>query len=192
MLLKKQTVWLLTMLSLVVVLSVYYLTTPEKKPANMAATEEKQENQQTEQIKKEEAKQPVAKKESKSGATVVTQEAGDNAFEALRLEIADIRAKQREELTTVVANTDLSAEERSKAKQTIEELSDIEEKETIIESLIVAMDYDAALVRVDGKDVDITVKADKLSPKAANSIIQLVSKEFDDMQNVVVNFQPKK
>ena len=29
MLLKKQTVWLLTMLSLVVVLSVYYLTSPE-------------------------------------------------------------------------------------------------------------------------------------------------------------------
>ncbi len=28
--LKKQTVWLLTMLSLVVVLSVYYVTTPEK------------------------------------------------------------------------------------------------------------------------------------------------------------------
>ena len=30
MLLKKQTVWLLTMLSLVVVLSVYYITSPEQ------------------------------------------------------------------------------------------------------------------------------------------------------------------
>ena len=40
MLLKKQTVWLLTMLSLVVVLSVYYLTAPEENAADMTATEQ--------------------------------------------------------------------------------------------------------------------------------------------------------
>ncbi len=41
MLLKKQTVWLLTMLSLVVVLSVYYITSPEQQTTNMANVEEK-------------------------------------------------------------------------------------------------------------------------------------------------------
>ncbi|RFU65657.1 SpoIIIAH-like family protein [Peribacillus glennii] len=192
MLLKKQTVWLLTMLSLVVVLSVYYLTTPEKQPVNMAGTEEKEEKQQEAGVKKEDAKQPVAKKETKDGATVVTREAGDDAFEALRMELTDLRSKQKEELTAIVANTKLSAEEISDAKQKIEELNSVEEKETIIEKLVLTMDYDAALVRVNGKDVDITVKADKLSPSAANSIIQLVNKEFDSTHDVVVNFQPEK
>ncbi|PLT34753.1 SpoIIIAH-like family protein [Bacillus sp. V5-8f] len=193
MLLKKQTVWLLTMLSLVVVLSVYYLTTPEKQPTNMVGTEEKEEKQQqTAEVNKEEAKQPVAKKETKDGATVVTREAGDDAFEALRMELSDLRSKQKEELTAIVANTKLSAEEISDAKQKIEELNQVEEKETIIEKLVMAMDYDAALVRVNGKDVDITVKSGKLSPSAANSIIQLVNKEFDSTHDVVVNFQPEK
>ena len=40
MLLKKQTVWLLTMLSLVVVLSVYYITSPESRVNEFAATED--------------------------------------------------------------------------------------------------------------------------------------------------------
>lgn len=39
--LKKQTVWLLTMLSLVVVLSVYYVTTPDKMNTASPATGEK-------------------------------------------------------------------------------------------------------------------------------------------------------
>ncbi len=45
MLLKKQTVWLLTMLSLVVVLSVYYITSPEQKSNDLAAVEQKAKNQ---------------------------------------------------------------------------------------------------------------------------------------------------
>ena len=40
MLLKKQTVWLLTMLSLVVVLSVYYITSPEQQQNELAAVDE--------------------------------------------------------------------------------------------------------------------------------------------------------
>ena len=59
MLLKKQTVWLLTMLSLVVVLSVYYLTAPEENAADMTATEqmEKEENKTEEQSRDKRGKQ---------------------------------------------------------------------------------------------------------------------------------------
>ena len=46
MLLKKQTVWLLTMLSLVVVLSVYYITSPEQQQNELALVDEKQEQEQ--------------------------------------------------------------------------------------------------------------------------------------------------
>ena len=54
MLLKKQTVWLLTMLSLVVVLSVYYITSPEQKSNDMAAVQQKakEQNQRVKQKRK--------------------------------------------------------------------------------------------------------------------------------------------
>jgi stage III sporulation protein AH len=108
------------------------------------------------------------------------------------MQIEDERAKLNEELTVKMGNTELSAEEREDAYAKIEQLSETKVKENIIENLIVAMDYNAALVRVDGTDVKVSVKADKQSKTEANNIIRLVRKEVDDAQNVVVDFQPEK
>ncbi|MGE7759305.1 SpoIIIAH-like family protein [Peribacillus sp. NPDC097895] len=197
MLLKKQTVWLLTMLSLVVVLSVYYLTAPEENAADMTATEQKEQAENKTESKTE--SKADTKVENKSGketsknaeGSSVTIASGDE-FESLRMQIEDERAKLNEELTAKMGNTDLSAEERDEAYAKIEQLSETKVKENIIENLIVAMDYNAALVRVDGTDVKVSVKADKQTKTEANNIIRLVRKEVNDAQNVVVDFQPEK
>ena len=58
MLLKKQTVWLLTMLSLVIVLSVYYITSPTQQATDMAYQEkDAKENQDVEEIVEQVLKQ---------------------------------------------------------------------------------------------------------------------------------------
>ncbi|MEE3953257.1 SpoIIIAH-like family protein [Peribacillus frigoritolerans] len=197
MLLKKQTVWLLTMLSLVVVLSVYYLTAPEENAADMTATEqmEKEENKtesKTENKAETKGENKTEKENSKNTeGSSVTIASGDE-FESLRMQIEDERAKLNEELTAKMGNTELSAEERDDAYAKIEQLSETKVKENIIENLIVAMDYNAALVRVDGTDVKVSVKADKQTKTEANNIIRLVRKEVSDAQNVVVDFQPEK
>lgn len=162
MLLKKQTVWLLTMLSLVVVLSVYYITAPEKE-SNVAGVNSE-------------------KSSDKSGeSTVITQVSGDEVFEALRQEMEDQRSAKLEELQEIVAKTDLPASERSAAKDEMENINEIAAKEKLIESLIVStMGYKDALVRADGEQVMITVKAEEASPKAANDIIRLVNKEIGE------------
>ncbi|MCK2016686.1 SpoIIIAH-like family protein [Peribacillus frigoritolerans] len=197
MLLKKQTVWLLTMLSLVVVLSVYYLTAPEENAADMTATEQmEQEENKTEsktENKAETKGETKSEKETSKNTegSSVTIASGDE-FESLRMQIEDERAKLNEELTAKMGNTELSAEERDEAYAKIEQLSETKVKENIIENLIVAMDYNAALVRVDGTDVKVSVKADKQTKTEANNIIRLVRKEVSDAQNVVVDFQPEK
>ncbi|OIK10140.1 stage III sporulation protein AH [Bacillus sp. OV322] len=190
MLLKKQTVWLLTMLSLVVVLSVYYLTSPGKTQSDMAAVEQKGDKQT---VEKDKAKAPVAKKSTKSGSAAVSIASGDDDFEAMRMEMEDERSQLRDQNTTIMGNTELSAEERNKAYEANKEIGDEKVKEGILEKLISGtMNYDDALVRIDGKDVNVTVKADKLSQKEANEIIRTVEKEVGDAQNVAVEFQPKK
>ncbi|MEW5551830.1 SpoIIIAH-like family protein [Peribacillus frigoritolerans] len=197
MLLKKQTVWLLTMLSLVVVLSVYYLTAPEENAADMTATEQMEQEENKTESKtenktetKEENKSEKETSKNTEGSSV-TIASGDE-FESLRMQIEDERAKLNEELTAKMGNTELSAEERDEAYAKIEQLSETKVKENIIENLIVAMDYNAALVRVDGTDVKVSVKADKQTKTEANNIIRLVRKEVSDAQNVVVDFQPEK
>ncbi|MCK1982291.1 MULTISPECIES: SpoIIIAH-like family protein [Peribacillus] len=197
MLLKKQTVWLLTMLSLVVVLSVYYLTAPEENAADMTSTEQMEQEQNKTESKTEnkaetkgETKSEKETSKNTEGSSV-TIASGDE-FESLRMQIEDERAKLNEELTAKMGNTELSAEERDEAYAKIEQLSETKVKENIIENLIVAMDYNAALVRVDGTDVKVSVKADKQTKTEANNIIRLVRKEVSDAQNVVVDFQPEK
>lgn len=188
MLLKKQTVWLLTMLSLVVVLSVYYVTTPPQKENSLATTVEKEKQKET-------AKDTSSENKSEQSAKDTLKEvipSEDESFQTVRMEITDERNKTIEDLQGMVGNTELSAEERDKANETIKQLRSISDKEIMLEGLIGDMNYDDVLVRADNDDnVRVTVKGDKLSASAANDIIRLVSGEIPNAQDVSVEFQPK-
>lgn len=185
MLLKKQTVWLLTMLSLVVVLSVYYITSPESKNNDLTAVQQK--------VKDQAGKQTNTKTSAKDGKTVISQVAGDEEFAALRLKQDELRSELQAELSAVVASTDLPAEERSKARDQMQKLTETAQKEEILETLIRTMGYDDALVRADGDKVRVTVKSKKKpSPSAANEIMMKVKKEIGDTNYVAVEFAPSK
>lgn len=206
MLLKKQTVWLLTMLSLVVVLSVYYLTSPESTDKT-ATTEQQLNTHQNENtaIGEKSNSNSTTKSDSKvvnqsnSAADTKTDSeasvkitSGDDEFESLRMKIDDERAKLNEELMNKVGNTELSTEEINKAYDAVEQLSKAKVTESILEGMIVSMNYDAALVRMDGKDVKVTVRAKDHSPADANKIIRLVRGEIADANDIFVDFQVKK
>ncbi|WP_042458244.1 SpoIIIAH-like family protein [Neobacillus dielmonensis] len=185
MLLKKQTVWLLTMLSLVVVLSVYYITSPEQKTNDVA---------QVKQEAKDEAKTKTkTNTEAKDDKTIVSTIAGDAEFEKLRMALEESRSKQQEQLTNIVASTNLPADERSKAKDQMEKLTETAQKEEMLESFIKTMGYEDVLVRADGEKVNVTVKSkNKPSASEANKIILEVKKEIGETNFVAVTFQPSK
>ncbi|MFK9093229.1 SpoIIIAH-like family protein [Bacillus salipaludis] len=183
MLLKKQTVWLLTMLSLVVVLSVYYITSPEQKNNDLAAVQQKGKDQN----------QGKTKTEAKDGKTVVSSVAGDSAFEELRMKLEDLRSEHQEELTTQLASTDLSADERSKVKDQMNKLNKVAQSEELLETFIKTMGFDDVLVRADGPKVIVTVKSKKKpSASEANKIMLEVKKEIDETNYVAVEYQPAK
>ncbi|WP_026693547.1 SpoIIIAH-like family protein [Peribacillus kribbensis] len=186
MLLKKQTVWLLTMLSLVVVLSVYYITTPQKPANDMAVSEEKKKDQEN---KKTTAAEP-AKNEKGASAKAVTEPANDEVFEAMRMDIEDQRNKEKEDLNVALAS-DISTKEKNAAFEKIKDLDKLSVTEGLLESQIVAMNYEGALVKIDGNNVHVLVKSKKQSNTAANEIMNTVTKEIGSSANVAVEFQPK-
>jgi stage III sporulation protein AH len=203
MLLKKQTVWLLTMLSLVVVLSVYYITSPEAPQEDMALVE----NEEGKEPKEEQAaEQPEGQTEDQTGteekgkeeaaapaegeSAVVSSIQSDELFTALRLDIEDARNKLREDLQEIVASADVTAREKSEAVDKMQELADVTAKEAVIETLIKSKGYEDALVRADGAEVRITVKSKKEHSRTqANEIIQLVKGELGS-KYVAVEFEP--
>lgn len=194
MLLKKQTVWLLTMLSLVVVLSVYYITSPEQNGNEFAAVdeqkEEKTENAENAENTEESAATDATEVEGEE--SIISSVASDEVFEGLRLKLDEERSKVKEELRDIMASTELPSDERGEAYDKIQQLDEISQKESVLETLIIAMGYEDALVRADGENVRITVKSNEPSASAANDIIQVVKNEIGQMQAVAVEFQPSK
>ncbi len=180
--LKKQTAWLLTMLSLVVVLSVYYVTAP--KSTESTAFVEK--NKTTTQNKADEQEEIAAKGE-KTPNTAVVSVANEDMFTALRMQIDDERNNLRQQLEDVVAATNISAEERSSAVDKMEAISKAAEKEAILETLLRSK-FGESFVHANGNDISVTVQAKQESKKVANDVILMVKKEIPTLQNVVVDF----
>lgn len=210
--LKKQTVWLLTMLSLVVVLSVYYVTTPDKMNTASPATGEKigQEKQGTDKAVTNEAHKETPKKENTSKETTnketdkkenakketskkegnVSVQSSDENFTALRMQMEDQRSEEKAKLQEVMNSSKSSATEKSKAKDNFDAITTMETKQELLETVIKSQGgYPDALVRADGTDIRVTVKAAKHSQKEANKIIQLVRSEGGS-KDVGVKFDP--
>ncbi|WP_246944589.1 SpoIIIAH-like family protein [Bacillus pinisoli] len=199
MLLKKQTVWLLTMLSLVVVLSVYYVTSPETTGDNLAyeetATEEATENTEgTEEATAAEGEEVVVEEstEEAEDGTVISSVTSDELFTALRLEMDDQRSKLVSDLQAIMASSDVSPEQKSDAYDKMIEVQEVSAKERVLETLIKAESdqYQDVLVRADGENVRIIVKSKDHTPAQANKIIQLVRTELGK-KNVAVEFSNK-
>lgn len=190
MLLKKQTVWLLTMVSLVVVLSVFYITSPLKPSdeyALMTSEEEKANGQDaTSQEGVEVSIEEMADGKVASGIS------SDDYFTALRMEIDDSRAQAKEELQAIVASSDVTAEKRSEALDKMEDLQTFQAKEAILETMILANEnYADALVKAEENQVKVIVKAKELTSTAANEIMRLVRDELGPTK-VAVEVQPIK
>ncbi|AWI12820.1 SpoIIIAH-like family protein [Caldibacillus thermoamylovorans] len=182
MMLKKQTVWLLTMLSLVVVLSVYYITAEPTNNNNLANVDVSKEE-------KADSKKVTEKEKSSDTKNTTITDAKNEVFEEIRLQMQDERSKKLEQLEEVAGSTDLSAEERSEAKDEMNRLQKIAEKETFIENLIIqTLGYEDALVQADESEVLVTVKGEEPSKAKANEIIKIVKKEMGN-SSVTVAFQ---
>lgn len=217
--LKKQTVWLLTMLSLVVVLSVYYIMSPESKNAVQMQSEKSASDNGEVATKKAPAKQDTKEKsgtetekgkedgtkgtkdssadketsaEASEKGTVVTETADDDLFTTYRLDLEDARSKEREELNAIVSSDDATAKEKSEAYDKMTALSEVEGTEKQLETLIKTQGYEDALVNAEGDKINITVKSDKHSKSKATAIIDLVAKEIKTMKDVAVTFEPSK
>jgi stage III sporulation protein AH len=195
MVLKKQTVWLLTMLSLVIVLSVYYITAPGQGPGQFATTGDSEEELSGEDLQNVESEVvngiDVSIEEMTEEGTEASGISTDQLFTAIRMEIEEQRSELKENLQAITVSANASAEEKSEAMDKIQELHELAAKEDILEQLIVADEkYSDALVRANENEVRVIVKAnDQLSNTDANDIMRLVRDETG-IKQVAVEYQP--
>src|SRR5690625_296615 len=155
MVLKKQTVWLITMLSLLIVLSVFYITSPGDD--QYAGVSDDDREMDDERESDDEGDQPDDADEMPdlddldvTGITSV-----DDMFTTIRLERQDDYNEMKEQLSAIVASSNSSTDEINNAMEQINDLQAAARKESYLERTIMQeKGYRDVLVRKEDDFVD--------------------------------------
>ncbi|HEX6594413.1 MAG TPA: SpoIIIAH-like family protein [Bacillota bacterium] len=181
--LKKQTIWLLTMLSLMIVLSVYYMLSD---PDELAYIDDGKDTDSTQET----ATQDSTEDGEDAQIDEITNIGKDELFTTLRMSLQDERSMKKDRLKEIVASGNATIEEKNEAKNDLDNLDELSTKEAVLEeSILAAAQYEDVLVRSDEDKVHVHVKVDELSKEEAVHIMQMVRDEFGDV-TVDVNYQP--
>ncbi|MEK5070454.1 SpoIIIAH-like family protein [Sporosarcina sp. FSL K6-1508] len=173
----KRTVWFLTLLSLVAVISIYYIK--EKAPMPFDGMTIFKDTEKS--IKLAENKDDAEK------TTPVFAEA--LVFEEMRMEVRNQRSKQEEQLLTKMTSSDYTAEQKNEVFDEMAQLSKSESAEALMELQIKALGYPEAFVHNEAGEVKITVlSSEGHSSKMAEEITHYVMTSWDDAKNVQVSF----
>lgn len=179
--LKKQTVWLLTMLSLMVVLSIYYMMSDHEDIAYIDTGEES--------LEQATLSEPVD--DTDVEIEDIQSIEPNELFTTIRMEVQDERSMKKDRLKEIVASGDATADEINEALSEIDEIDKLTSKETILQESILASkeEYEDVLVRTEEDKVHVHVITDELTKEEANNIMQMVRDELGTFP-VDVNFQP--
>ena len=164
----KQKLWFLTLFSLILVLSVYYITMPSElltTSINTSTTTEK-----TDDV-----------------ANVSVTET--DILTALQVESDEERAALAAEYNEILTNKDTSTEEKNNAYNGLKEIDEVKAKEEELESKIKKQLELDTFIKIDSNNVSVTVKKKDHDYSLANSIMRLIQEEYQDKMYVSVKFQ---
>lgn len=180
MVLRKQTIWLLTMLTLMVVLSAYYLFngSPEYDYVTLDELDKEAEG---EEVSLDEIDWVDTISDMNGDFTL--EEAGNplDFFIAYRIERERQRADKFEEYQNMMNASEATAQTVAEAQAKIEAMWDQEETEYTLENLIKQEGYeDALVIHTKNEGINVIVRSDEeLDKKEVLKIIHLVRKHLD-------------
>ena len=158
----KQKLWFLTTFSLILVLSVYYVT----MPSNLLSVSDIKED---------------------TPPTINMEDT--NILDVLKEENNERVAKEIESLRKIVVDVETNIDDKNIAYEKIQKLEENKGKEEKIVSLIKEKLGFDTYVEIKNAKVNVVVSNKEHSYKIANDIIKLVSSSFDSDKSVTVKFQ---
>ena len=163
MMINKRSLWFLTLFSLILVLSVYYITMPSELFMK--------EDEQTETV----------------SATAENEESAE--LVALRVESEEKMLDEITELKKILTDSNATSEEKNAAFEKMKKLNKNIFMEESLENKIQNEFNLKSFVSIDETNVAVTVDSKKHDKKLANDIMRSVQEEFENMVSVSVKFQ---
>ena len=167
----KKSIWFLTLFSLILVLSIYYIT----MPSELLLTTKENYNQQKE-TKETEEETKVTMKES-------------DLLTSLRVEANDEMVKEMDELKAILTSKDASSEEKNNAFDRMKELNSVRGKEETLEKKIKDEFKLDSFVKIDGNQIRVVVHIETLDKNTANNIMRSIQSNFEEKMYISVKYQ---
>ena len=160
---KKQSVWALTLFSLILVLSVYYITLPNELET------------------------------TKSKAKTTIEEVSDNSIiTTLKVENEEEKNKKTKELQEILTKEDSTKEEKNNAYEELKLLNIIKGQEEEISLKIKDKFKLDNFVQINDDQVKVVLVKKDHNSKLASEIMDFVQSNFDDKMYISVKFESEK
>ena len=164
----KRSLWFLTLFSLILVLSVYYITMPSEL---LIATNNGTKKEKTEEVS-------VTEEEKESAELV-----------ASRVESEEKMLDKISQLKKILTDSKATTEEKNKAFEELQNLNKNRSQEEKIEKGIEEELKLKTFVSIEGNNITVTVDSDKHDSKMANSIMRNVQNNFDTQMIITIKFK---
>lgn len=165
----KQGLWFLTLFSLILVLSVYYITMPN------------------EIFKSEEIKEEVNDNDNKEESSEVNSQ-NVSYIETLKVELDSERAEILDTLQSVLNDNTKTSEEKNKAYEEMKQINDNKAVEDAISKKIKDEYSLNSYVKQDDSKIEVVVEGKEHDIKLANKIMRTVQSEFSEPKIISVKF----
>lgn len=170
----KKNLWFITLFSLVLVLSVYYITMPSEllltNNSNFLVNGD---------ITKEE------KKEEKPTVDVKESE----LLVALRVEANDQMASELEDLKVILTSSDTSVEEKNNAFEKMKLINIIRGEEEELEKKILTEFNLKSFIKIEEDQIRVVVQSEKHDSDLANNIMRSIQSKYNEKKYISVKFQ---
>lgn len=166
----KQGLWFLTLFSLILVLSVYYITMPDE----LLLTNNSSYN--TEQVNKEVSESNVVIEESE-------------LLVAMRVSLEEERSNLKSDLQGLLTSSEATIDEKNEALEELKYLNFLSGTEESLEAkLKTELEIDS-FIEIDGTQINVVAIKDKHDSTLANNIMRTIQKEFDKKMYITVKFE---
>ena len=160
----KKNLWFLTLFSLVLVLSIYYVTMPNELLLTSNGVEDGNNDKQ------------LNVKES-------------SIISALKVEDNNSTLKEIGSLKEILTKEDSSVDDKNKAFDALKLINQISSKEELLEEKIMNNYSLDSFVKIDGDQIRVVIESETHDNDLANKIMKTIQKEFDTKQYISIQFK---
>ncbi len=163
----KQNLWFLTLFSLILVLSVYYITMPNDLLSSTSKTEET------------------------SSKKTTTKEAVEevSSLVAMRVSLEEERQNEMDVLQEQLTSDTISSEEKNNVYEKLKYLNELQGKEETLEKKIKKEQGIDCFVKIDNSNASVVCVSEKHDNALANNIMRLIQAEYQNKMYITVKFQ---